>query len=100
VSGDLARTDLYLAHFLGAHDAVYFINQMRANPEKSAVETFPEAAAANASIFYARDGKTVRDRSLEEVYEVLGRKFNRGLYDEVAAVPVAKPKQPSGPTAS
>lgn len=97
VTGDLSRTDLYLAHFLGAHDAVYFITQMRANPEKSAVETFPEAAAANASIFYARDGKTVRDRSLEEVYEVLGRKFNRGLYDEVATVPVARPTPPKPP---
>ena len=70
---------------------------LRANPEKSAVETFPEAAAANASIFYVREGKTVRDRSLEEVYEVLGRKFNRGLYDEVSTVPVARPTPPKPP---
>ncbi len=98
VPGELSRTDLYLAHFLGAHDAVYFITQMRANPEKSAVQTFPEAAAANASIFYAREGKTVRDRSLEEVYEVLGRKFNRGLYDEVQPLARQKPQDSAKPS--
>jgi hypothetical protein len=104
VPGQLARTDLYLAHFLGPSDAVYFLGQMRANAVQSAVTTFPEEASYNVNIFYETShGKIQRERSLTEVYNVLDHKFNRGLYDDgtllvIAPVPNAQTKKPPPPS--
>jgi hypothetical protein len=63
-------TDLYMAHFLGAGGAGQFINAMSRDPNASAVATFPKQAAANHAIFY--DGQ--RERSLTEVYKLMGSK--------------------------
>jgi hypothetical protein len=63
-------TDLYMAHFLGAGGAGQFINAMRSNPNASAAAIFPKPAAANHAIFY--DGQ--RERSLTEVYKLMGAK--------------------------
>lgn len=87
----LGRTDMYLAHFLGAHDGVYFINNLRKTPEKSAVSIFPEAAEYNINVFYETAGRApVRERSLREVFNFFDRKFNRGLYDIAPALDVKK----------
>lgn len=81
--GNLGRTDLYLAHFLGAHDAVYFINALRENPGRSAAETFPEAAESNPGVFHVTQGRRiVRARTLQEVYDFFDGKFNRGGYED------------------
>lgn len=96
VPGDLRRTDLYLAHFLGASDAVWFLTEMKKNPDQSAVATFPEAAAYNVNVFYARQkGAALRERSLQEVYDIFARKFDEQTA-VVAAAPRKQAPKPSG----
>jgi hypothetical protein len=88
--GPRSRTDLYLPHFLGAHDGVVFINALRKNPDQSAVAVFPEAAEANRDVFYVMRGRRiVRERTLAEVYDFFDSKFNRGEYND------ALPQSPS-----
>lgn len=60
--------ELYLAHVLGARGASALINTAKTDPSRAAAIDFPEAARANRSIFYARDG---RARSTQEVYALL-----------------------------
>lgn len=89
----LTRTDMYIAHFLGAHDAVYFIDALQKNGEKSAVDTFPEAAEYNIGVFYDTKSRKIRqERSLAEVYDFFDEKFNRGVYDTVPEK--KKPRSP------
>jgi hypothetical protein len=56
--------ELYAAHMLGPAGSAKLIEAMRASPGGSAVALFPEAAAANKSIFY-RDGHPA---SVAQVY--------------------------------
>lgn len=56
--------DLYAAHFLGAAGAARLIETYQVRPDASAASLFPEAAAANRSIFY-RNG---RSATVAEVY--------------------------------
>lgn len=103
INGQPSRTDMYLAHFLGAHDAVYFINAQQQNPARSAVATFPEAAEYNINVFYQKsNGKIVRERSLSEVYNFFDKKFHRGVFDDAAApkVRVVPPAVKAAPTAA
>ena len=65
--------ELYLAHFLGASDAIRMIILARSNPNRSAADAFPAAAKANRRIFY--DGKHAR--SARQVYLSLVRSHNR-----------------------
>lgn len=62
---DLA--ELYLAHFLGSAGAGNFLTALAANPNQSAANILPQAAAANRGIFYGANGA----RSLAEVMELL-----------------------------
>ena len=63
--------ELYLAHFLGHDGAARLIGAALAQPNASAAEMFPRAAAANRTIFYDPTG---RARSAAEVYgRVTGR---------------------------
>lgn len=48
--------DLYAAHFLGPAGAADLMQAMATRPNSSAVALFPQAAAANRSIFY-REGR-------------------------------------------
>lgn len=73
VGGKIGNTELYLAHFLGAGGASDFISEMRSNPSASAAAVLPSAAAANPSVFYAKDGQP---RSLQQIYEHFAQKFN------------------------
>jgi hypothetical protein len=57
--------ELYVAHFLGASGAARFISAVQARPDAKAANFFPRAAAANASIFYDRQGGA---KSLKQVY--------------------------------
>jgi hypothetical protein len=50
------NTNIYMAHFLGAGGATSFLRENNRNPDRSAAELFPQAAAANRPIFYNRDG--------------------------------------------
>ncbi|MCA0405415.1 MAG: transglycosylase SLT domain-containing protein [Proteobacteria bacterium] len=74
--------ELYIAHFMGAGGAREFISQAANNPDKAAASSFPDAAAANRSIFF--DGKG-RARTMREVYARL-ISHHEGEGAQVAAV--------------
>ena len=64
--------ELYIAHFLGSNGAKRFLSLRASNPDVSAVSAFPEAARANKSIFYGKNGA----RSVDDVYRVLVAKHD------------------------
>jgi Transglycosylase SLT domain len=64
--------ELYMAHFLGVGGAGKLISSAEDSPQASAARMFPNAAAANRSIFYDRAG---RARSVSEVYGVLNARY-------------------------
>lgn len=66
--------ELYIAHFLGSGGASRLIRRAESDPGVSAAALFPDAAAANRTIFYDRAG---RSRSVSEVYDVLTGKYTR-----------------------
>ncbi|MGV8929352.1 MAG: transglycosylase SLT domain-containing protein [Brevundimonas sp.] len=66
--------DLYAAHFLGPAGAAQLMDAMERRPTASAVSLFPQAAAANRSIFY-RDG---RPATVAEVHANLQRSAGDG----------------------
>jgi hypothetical protein len=65
--------ELYLAHFLGVGGAAKLIANAEENPQASAARLFPNAAAANRSIFY--DRTSGRARSASEVYALLQQRY-------------------------
>lgn len=66
--------DLYAAHFLGPAGAARLMEAMATRPGASAAAMFPDAAAANRSIFY-RDG---RPATVAEVHANLQRTAGEG----------------------
>ena len=66
--------DLYAAHFLGPAGAAQLMEAMDRRPGVSAASIFPEAAAANRSIFY-RNG---RPATVAEVHANLQRSAGEG----------------------
>jgi hypothetical protein len=61
-----------MAHFMGVGGAAKLINTAEDNPQTTAAHLFPNAAAANRSIFYDRAG---RARGVGEVYSVLSARY-------------------------
>jgi len=76
--------ELYAAHFLGPQGSARLITATRTTPGASAAALFPEAAAANRTIFY-RDGRAL---SVAEIYNNLTRTTGDG-----AATPQVRPDQ-------
>jgi len=68
--------ELYMAHFLGAAGAGRLISSAAQSPNASAADAFPNAARANPSIFYDRQGNA---RSNSEVYGVLAGRYQTAL---------------------
>ncbi|HKS20729.1 MAG TPA: transglycosylase SLT domain-containing protein [Bradyrhizobium sp.] len=64
--------ELYMAHFMGAGGAAKLISSAEDNPNASAARLFPNAAAANRSIFYDRLGQA---RTVSQVYSVLTSRY-------------------------
>jgi hypothetical protein len=64
--------ELYMAHFMGVGGAAKLILNAEDNPQASGARLFPNAAAANRSIFFDRAGRT---RSVSEVYSVLSSRY-------------------------
>ncbi|WP_407175312.1 transglycosylase SLT domain-containing protein [Bradyrhizobium sp. STM 3562] len=64
--------ELYMAHFMGVGGAARLINSAEDTPQANAARLFPNAAAANHSIFYDRAGQP---RSVSEVYSVLSARY-------------------------
>src|SRR5438105_12172582 len=66
-------SELYMAHFMGVGGAGKLISNAEDNPNAPAARLFPNAAAANRSIFYEKG--TGRARSVSEVYSVLTTRY-------------------------
>ena len=66
-------SELYMAHFMGVGGAARLIANAEDNPNASGARLFPNAAAANHSIFY--DRASGRARSVSEVYSVLSQRY-------------------------
>ena len=64
--------ELYMAHFMGSDGAGKLISAATSQPQANASAMFPQAAAANPSIFYNRSGTPL---SASEVYAKLAGKF-------------------------
>jgi hypothetical protein len=79
--------ELYAAHFLGPAGSARLIEAVNSQPGASAAALFPDAAAANRSIFY-REGRAA---TVSEVYANLTKTGGGG---EVPVVPAA----PAGDT--
>src|SRR6478752_3558472 len=58
--------ELYAAHFLGPDAAAKLIKLAGSDPGASAATQFPQAAAANKSVFFHADGSA---KSVREVYD-------------------------------
>jgi hypothetical protein len=78
--------ELYIAHFLGAGGASRLISNVQNNPQASAVDMFPRAAAANRSIFYDRSGNP---RSVSQVYRELTGRYDVAANSQVTRTMLA-----------
>lgn len=91
----LTAGETYLIHFLGPEDAARFMKTVDEAPNASAAALLPKPARANKPIFYAQQGRKLKDRSVSEVHEafetMMGQRTSR--YEDVAA------KLPAGVTA-
>jgi hypothetical protein len=87
-----SNADLYVAHFLGGRGAVDLIRAAQAAPRRSAAADFPDAAAANRSIFFDARG---RARGAGEVYALLAASHGAQVSQTVqASAPAFGPAQP------
>lgn len=67
----VSQGELYVAHFLGPNAATKLIKAAVENPDASAAQLFPQAAAANRSVFFGKNGEA---RSVATVAAALTRK--------------------------
>ncbi|MBO9560375.1 MAG: transglycosylase SLT domain-containing protein [Caulobacter sp.] len=81
--------ELYAAHFLGPQGSARLIEAVGNSPGASAAAMFPDAAAANRSIFY-REGRAA---TVSEVYANLTRTGGSGEAPVVPAAPAADTDQ-------
>jgi hypothetical protein len=65
-------SELYMAHFMGVSGAAKLITSAEGNPQASGARLFPNAAAANHSIFYDKSGYA---RSVSGVYSELTSRY-------------------------
>ncbi len=88
--------ELYIAHFLGAKGAATLIGQSEQRPGVTAASVFPNAARANRSIFFDKEG---RPRNVAEVSSTLSNRFQVALAKQpaggaLAQAPIAAPVAP------
>jgi hypothetical protein len=87
VGRDPTAGELYAAHFLGPKGSGDLIEAHRSRPGAAAAALFPDAAAANPSIFY-RDG---RPASVAEVYANLTEGRNASIPASATPEPESAP---------
>jgi len=83
--------ELYAAHFLGPDRACRLIEMSESQPQASAADAFPTAAAANRSVFYNADGSS---KTVKQVYDWATRQPNAAKavdFSEAAPAATAKP---------
>ena len=78
--------ELYMAHFMGVGGAGKLISNAEDNPQASAARMFPNAAAANRSIFYDRSGQA---RSVSQVYSVLTSRYSSAANSQATRTAMA-----------
>jgi hypothetical protein len=83
----LTQGETYLIHFLGPEDAERFMKKMDDDPRASAAALLPKAAKANKPIFYERQGRRMKDRSVREVHEAFEAMMDKrtSRYEDVEA---------------
>ena len=83
----LTQGETYLIHFLGPEDAERFMKKMDDDPHASAAALLPKAAKANKPIFYERQGRRMKDRSVREVHEAFEAMMDKRTirYEDVEA---------------
>lgn len=74
VGGDIGKTELYFAHFMGAGGASAFLKELEHNPLSRGVDIFPREARANRGVFF--DQKTGQPRTLQQIYDFFDKKFD------------------------
>lgn len=89
--------ELYIAHFLGAKGAATLIGQSEQRPGATAAAVFPNAARANRSIFFDREG---RPRNVAEVSATLSNRFQVALTKQPAAAALAQMTPLAAPVAT
>lgn len=89
--------DLYLAHFLGAGGAARFLRAHESSPDAPAAVMLPQAARANRSIFYGRDGSM---RSFAEIRARFADKIATGNHSGGASAPAHAPVRQRAPAPS
>jgi len=82
---ELAESELYIAHFLGASNAVRFLRALDEAPNEAASKLFPKAAKANLRLFTETKGRKRRPVSVAEFYERIDSKITKRLnrYDDL-----------------
>jgi len=88
--------ELYIAHVLGARGASDLIRAASSDPSRTAARDFPEAAAANKSIFFDKSG---RARNVQEVYGLLAASHANTQVGSSTAAMLAQAR-PSATTAT
>jgi hypothetical protein len=85
IGRDLNRSEFYLAHFLGAEGAGKLMALVDEKPKQSAPRVFREAAKANRTLFFTRQGKRTKDLTVAQVYDKLDQMIDRRMsrYTEV-----------------
>jgi hypothetical protein len=78
--------ELYMAHFMGVGGAAKLISNAEDNPKASGAQLFPNAAAANHSIFYDNTGQA---RSVSEVYSVLTSRYTAAANSQASRSAIA-----------
>jgi hypothetical protein len=91
--------ELYVAHFFGPHAAARVIQLAASEPNGDAVALFPEAARANRSVFYDRQGNA---RTIAGVRDELVRRYQVAKAQTApATAPTAVAAQsPTGPVSA
>lgn len=72
-----SSTDLYMAHFLGSAGASQFLKAVEQNGNTAAANLFPDAAAANPTVFYDKASGT--PRTVSDIYRSFSRRIESGL---------------------
>jgi hypothetical protein len=91
----LTPGETYLIHFLGPDDTERFMRALNESPNMSAAALLPKPARANRPIFYAQQGRKLKDKSVSEVHEAFEAMMDKrtSRYGDVAQ------KLPAGVTA-
>jgi hypothetical protein len=97
IGRDLRQTEFYLVHFFGVEAAGKFMKLLDGKPKQSAPRVFPHAAKANKPLFFARQGKKLKQLTVAEVYQRIDRMIDTriGRYRSVTTVMSASPSEPA-----